>query len=37
MKFLMVQGGQKNMKFLMGPGWVKKYEIFYWSRVGKKI
>ena len=24
------------MKFLMGPGWKKKYEIFGGSEVGKK-
>ena len=25
------------MKFLMGLGWAKKYEIFDWSWVSKKI
>jgi hypothetical protein len=33
----MVQGGQKKLKFLMGPGWAKKVEIFDGSVVGKKI
>jgi hypothetical protein len=32
----MVRVGQKNLKFLMGPGWAKKSEIFYGSGVGKK-
>jgi hypothetical protein len=32
----MVRGGEKNLKFLMGPGWAKKVEIFDASRVGKK-
>jgi hypothetical protein len=29
--------GGKKMKFLMGPGWAKKYEIFHGSGVAKNL
>jgi hypothetical protein len=35
--FLLVRGGQKNLKFLMGPGWAKKVEIFVGSGWVKKV
>jgi hypothetical protein len=33
----MVRSGQKNLKFLMGPGWAKKSEIFDGAWWAKKI
>jgi hypothetical protein len=30
------RGGEKNLKFLMGLGWAKKFEFFHVSGVGQK-